>query len=67
MLAVYGGALFGVMFVIHGADGLAKLAEAPDPLKGQVISFISLTVPFALYFAILESRPRPDLQFRVAR
>jgi len=55
----YAGAVFGVMFTIHGADGLVELGKHTDLWKAQAMSFFVMTLPFLLYFAVFESRSRP--------
>ena len=43
------------MLLIYGFDGLERQAQSFDALRGQAVGFITLTLPFVLYFAISES------------
>ena len=64
LLALWGGALFGV--VLLTSDG--ELPQPPTPWRGQLIGFVTMTLPFTLYFAVCEaSRHGSTLGKRVVR
>ena len=54
VVAAWGAALFGVVMLRTGGD----LSAPPDPWTGQLIGFVSMTLPVVLYFGLLESTQR---------
>ena len=53
LLAVWGGLLFGVVYMVTGGE----FGAAPGFWRAEAVSFGLMTLPFAMYFAVLESRP----------
>ena len=57
MFAVFAGAM-ACIFIFALGFGTPERLRTLDPLHGQAISFFGATLPFALYFAFLESSRR---------
>lgn len=53
LLAVWAGVVFGVAYLVTGGE----FGGAPGFWRGEALSLGFMTLPFALYFAVLESRP----------
>lgn len=51
VLALWGGALFVIAMIITSGNP----SGFGNPWKGQLVSFLVMTLPFILYFAICES------------
>jgi len=52
IIVLYALTLFGICFVLSESYGLEFTL---DPIKGQIIGFLSLTLPVFLYFVLLEN------------
>src|SRR5262245_437333 len=53
VVAIWGGAIFGAVMIATGG----KPPQPGGPWAGQAMSFLTMTVPFTLYFALCESSP----------
>jgi uncharacterized RDD family membrane protein YckC len=53
VIVCYAGLLFLVTYVIHMAQN--RPLEMQDPITGNIISFLTLTMPVFLYFFLFES------------
>jgi uncharacterized RDD family membrane protein YckC len=51
VLVLWGGVIFGAVMIATGG----KPPKLESPWTGQVMSFLIMTVPFTLYFALCES------------
>ena len=53
VIIVYAGFLFGIVTLIYSITG--ETYSNQSPIKGQLIGFLTLTIPVILYFNLMES------------
>ena len=54
VLALWGGLVFGLVMLFSGGNP----PKISDPWQGQAVSFVVMTLPFILYFALSEASSR---------